>query len=87
MGAPISCQEEEIWQQVVSTVSGRFVNCYSTKDWVLAFVYRLHSLDIDVAGLQPVKIPRIENIELELEGHLGYTDAVQDTLCRLVKIV
>ncbi|KAI9018711.1 hypothetical protein CLU79DRAFT_836988 [Phycomyces nitens] len=87
MGAPISCHEQQAWNEAVSMVSGRFVNCYTSKDWVLAFVYRLHSLDTSVAGLEPVHINRIENIELDLDGHLGYTDAVQDILCNLVKIV
>ncbi|KAL0080658.1 hypothetical protein J3Q64DRAFT_1705489 [Phycomyces blakesleeanus] len=87
MGAPISCHEQQTWNEIVSTVSGRFVNCYTSKDWVLAFVYRLHSLDTSVAGLEPVQINRIENIELDLDGHLGYTDAVEDILCNLVKIV
>lgn len=46
-----------------------------------AFVYRLHSLDTEVAGLQPVKnVPRIENVQLDLDGHTSYTEAVEHIL-------
>ncbi|KAI9252863.1 hypothetical protein BDA99DRAFT_548304 [Phascolomyces articulosus] len=81
MGAPISGEDTQLWKDYLSVVSGRCVNCFTDKDWVLAFVYRLHSLDTDVAGLQPVKnIPRLENIRLDLEGHTSYRDAVADIL-------
>lgn len=36
----------------------------------------MHSMDSDVAGLKPVKNVRVENIQLELEGHTSYRDAV-----------
>ncbi|KAF7731554.1 hypothetical protein EC973_009318 [Apophysomyces ossiformis] len=80
MGAPISGQEIENWRGVLSVVSGRFINCYTTKDWVLAFVYRLHSMDTDVAGLKAVNVPRVENVELQLEGHTDYREAVADIM-------
>ena len=52
--------------------------------YYLAFVYRLHSLDTDVAGLRPVEnIPRLENIQLDLEGHTSYRDAVTDILTNI----
>ncbi|KAG2218017.1 hypothetical protein INT45_010814 [Circinella minor] len=81
MGAPISGEDTQLWNNYLSVVSGRCINCFTDKDWVLAFVYRLHSLDTDVAGLRPVEnIPRLENIRLDLEGHTSYRDAVTDIL-------
>lgn len=38
-------------------------------------------MDSQVAGLQPVlNIPRIENVQLHLDGHTEYCDSVQDIL-------
>lgn len=35
MGAPIPSDDSEVWGNVKSVVSGRFVNCYTADDWVL----------------------------------------------------
>ncbi|KAI8375199.1 hypothetical protein BD560DRAFT_488819 [Blakeslea trispora] len=82
MGAPISIEETQEWQDALSVVSGRFVNCYSESDWVLAYVYRLHSLTTNVAGLEPVinVSNRIENIMVEIDGHTKYPGAVKEVL-------
>ncbi|CEG66634.1 hypothetical protein RMATCC62417_03177 [Rhizopus microsporus] len=81
MGAPLSTEDEQEWLQVQSIVSGRFINCYTSNDWVLAYVYRLHSLATSVAGLEAVKIGRIENLEIpELDGHTKYPYIVKDVL-------
>lgn len=84
MGAPVSTEETREWENAVSVVSGRFVNCYTPKDWVLAFVYRLHSLATSVAGLEAVRgVNRIENIEVELEGHTKYPFAIKDIMSQI----
>ncbi|KAI8394237.1 uncharacterized protein BYT42DRAFT_609968 [Radiomyces spectabilis] len=83
MGAPISVEDLSEWQHAISVTSGRFVNCYTSKDWVLALVYRMHSLATSVAGLSPVPLDRVENIELELEGHTSYPTAVKDIIARI----
>ncbi|GAA5796783.1 hypothetical protein HPULCUR_002158 [Helicostylum pulchrum] len=81
MGAPISTEESLEWRKVTDVVSGRFVNCYTPRDWVLAYVYRLHSLATNVAGLEPVKdVPRVENIELDLEGHTKYPSTIKEIM-------
>lgn len=81
MGAPISSENVEEWNQVQSVVSGEFVNCYTSNDWVLAFVYRLHSFAVNVAGLEPVKIGRIRNFEVsEVDGHTKYPEVIKDIL-------
>ncbi|KAI7898976.1 uncharacterized protein BX663DRAFT_545973 [Cokeromyces recurvatus] len=83
MGAPISTDESWEWQNALSVVSGRFINCYTSNDWVLAFVYRLHSLATNVAGLEAVPHSRIENIQVNLDGHTKYPYVIKDIMTQL----
>ncbi|KAM3579510.1 hypothetical protein VKS41_007967 [Umbelopsis sp. WA50703] len=84
LGAPVSGANPETWNKMCSVVSGRFVNCYSPNDWVLATVFRLHSMSTEVAGLSPIKkVPRIENIQVDVEGHASYSDKVPDILSHI----
>ncbi|GAB5591731.1 hypothetical protein Unana1_06631 [Umbelopsis nana] len=84
MGAPISSYNAIPWNAMASVVSNRFVNCYSPNDWVLATVYRLHSMSTEVAGLSPVKnVSRIENVQVDVEGHSGYSDKVPAILYQI----
>lgn len=47
----------------------------------LATVFRLHSMSTEVAGLSPIKnVPRIENVQVDVEGHTSYSDKVSDIL-------
>lgn len=39
MGAPVSVRSER-WAMARRVVSGRFVNAYSRRDWVLGLIYR-----------------------------------------------
>ncbi|KAG0376894.1 hypothetical protein BGX24_007036 [Mortierella sp. AD032] len=77
LGAPIKTDMVEKWKEASSVVSHRFVNGYSKKDVVLASIFRLHALGLDVAGLQPVEaVSRIENVDLTdiVGGHLEYRE-------------
>ncbi|KAG0066044.1 hypothetical protein BKA57DRAFT_457257 [Linnemannia elongata] len=77
LGAPIKTDMAEKWKEASSVVSHRFINGYSRKDVVLASIYRLHALGLDVAGLQPVEaVSRIENVDLTdiVGGHLEYRE-------------
>lgn len=77
LGAPIKTDMAEKWKEASSVVSHRFINGYSKKDVVLASIYRLHAMGLDVAGLQPVKAAsRIENVDLTdiVGGHLEYRE-------------
>ncbi|KAF9102005.1 hypothetical protein BGX29_005060 [Mortierella sp. GBA35] len=77
LGAPIKTDMEDKWQEASSVVSHRFINGYSKKDVVLASIYRLHAIGLDVAGLQPVEaVSRIENVDLTdiVGGHLEYRE-------------
>lgn len=42
------------WHSARSVVAGRFINCYSSSDWLLALLYRSKSYDMSIAGLGPV---------------------------------
>ncbi|CAO3642179.1 unnamed protein product [Cunninghamella blakesleeana] len=77
LGAPIPSDEYEDWNKALSVVSGRFVNAYTPDDWVLAYVYRLHSLETKVSGLGPVTVEGVENIPLDLEGHTSYPTSLK----------
>ncbi|KAJ5583468.1 hypothetical protein N7535_002088 [Penicillium sp. DV-2018c] len=74
MGSPTPSDMED-WQKIRSVVSGRVVNVYSENDSVLAFLYRTSSLQLGVAGLQPVEgVPGVENLNVSemISGHLRY---------------
>jgi hypothetical protein len=47
--------DKKAFEKVRGVVAGRLVNCYSTKDWVLRFLYRYQSWDFGVAGVGPVE--------------------------------
>lgn len=74
LGAPIKTDLAE-WKAASSVVSHRFINGFSKKDVVLGSIFRLHSLGLDVAGLQAIgSVSRIENVDLTdiVGGHLEY---------------
>ena len=58
-----------------SVVSGRFVNAYSSQDWLLGLLFRSTSGFIrPAAGLCPVDVPGVENADLSdtVRGHFDY---------------
>ncbi|KAJ5666052.1 uncharacterized protein N7477_008500 [Penicillium maclennaniae] len=74
MGSPTP-SDAEYWRRIRSVVSGRVVNVYSENDSVLGFLYRTSSLQLGVAGLQPVEnVPGVENLNVSdmISGHLRY---------------
>ncbi|KKK23951.1 hypothetical protein ARAM_003429 [Aspergillus rambellii] len=74
MGSPIPSDTLH-WRRMRRVVSGRLVNAYSENDAVLAFLYRTSSLQLGVAGLQPIKnVPGVENLDVSeiISGHLRY---------------
>ncbi|KAJ2782705.1 hypothetical protein H4R18_002131 [Coemansia javaensis] len=78
-GAPIVASEEE-WRLAASVVGGRFVNAYSTKDWILGFFYRTTNLGRrSVAGLHPISgVNGLENVDVsdEVPGHNAYREVL-----------
>ncbi|KAJ2848113.1 hypothetical protein GGI22_005802, partial [Coemansia erecta] len=82
-GAPVVASEEE-WRTAASVVGGRFVNAYSTKDWILSFFYRTTSLGRrSVAGLQPISgVNGLENVDVseDVPGHNAYREVMPKLL-------
>jgi hypothetical protein len=74
-GATVSASRQT-WLNVRSVVGGRFVNGFSSSDWMLGYLFRLTSGGLQtVAGLRPVDgVPGLENIDVTeiVMGHMGY---------------
>uniref|UniRef100_A0A7N0ZTS2 Transmembrane and coiled-coil domain-containing protein 4 n=1 Tax=Kalanchoe fedtschenkoi TaxID=63787 RepID=A0A7N0ZTS2_KALFE len=73
LGAPISISGEN-WDAARKVVSGRFVNVYSSNDWTLGLAFRASLLSQGLAGIQPVSVNGIENVDVTelVEGHSSY---------------
>ena len=74
MGSPTPSNAPH-WRRLRSVVSGRLINVYSENDAVLALLYRTSSLQLGVAGLQPVQgVTGVENLDVSdtVSGHLRY---------------
>ncbi|CAI0392928.1 unnamed protein product [Linum tenue] len=84
LGAPIAIKDEN-WEAARKMVAGRFVNAYSTNDWMLGIAFRASLLTQGLAGIQPVDVPGIENVDVTeyIEGHSSYLWITQDILERL----
>ncbi|XP_043712308.1 transmembrane and coiled-coil domain-containing protein 4-like [Telopea speciosissima] len=81
LGAPIPIQNEN-WETARKMVAGRFINAYSTNDWILGIAFRASLLTKGLAGIQPVNVPGIENVDVTelIEGHSSYLWATQQIL-------
>ncbi|KAL4569010.1 hypothetical protein LXL04_024637 [Taraxacum kok-saghyz] len=84
LGAPVAIKDEN-WEAVRKVVSGRFVNAYSTNDWMLGVAFRASLLSQGLAGIQPVDVPGIENVDVTevIEGHSSYLWGTREILDRL----
>ncbi|KAK1410462.1 hypothetical protein QVD17_36999 [Tagetes erecta] len=84
LGAPVAIQGEN-WGAVRKVVSGRLINAYSTNDWMLGVAFRASLLSQGLAGIQPVNVPGIENVDVTelIDGHSSYLWATQEILFRL----
>ncbi|KAM0248402.1 hypothetical protein ACHAQJ_009477 [Trichoderma viride] len=79
------------WRAIRPVVSGKIFNVYSENDMVLGFTYRMHSLALGVAGLQPIKdVNGIVNVDLSesVSGHLRYPSLTGEILhkCGFVNV-
>ncbi|CAN1226000.1 Transmembrane and coiled-coil domain-containing protein 4 [Linum perenne] len=84
LGAPVAIKNEN-WGAARKMVAGRFVNAYSTNDWMLGVAFRANLLTQGLAGIQPIEVPGIENVDVTeyIEGHSSYLWAAGDILERL----
>jgi len=74
LGSPCPSDPAD-WRRIRSVVSGRVVNVFSTNDYILAFLYRTSSIQLGVAGLEPVLgVHGVQNIDVSelVNGHLRY---------------
>ncbi|XP_053137228.1 transmembrane and coiled-coil domain-containing protein 4 [Hemicordylus capensis] len=86
LGAPVE-GEAKHWKPFTKVVSGKIINGYCRGDWLLGFVYRTSSVQLHVAGLQPVDLDdrRMINVDLSsvVSGHLDYMKQM-DTILKAV---
>ncbi|KAI3400542.1 hypothetical protein diail_2742 [Diaporthe ilicicola] len=74
------------WRKIRSVVAGRVINVFSTKDYLLAFLYRANSFQVGIAGLQAIQeIRGIENVDVSdlVDGHTQYHFLVGSILQKL----
>ncbi|XP_010316399.2 uncharacterized protein [Solanum lycopersicum] len=81
LGAPIAIKSMN-WEAARKVVAGRFVNAYTTNDWMLGIAFRASLLTRGLAGIQPVDVPGIENVDVTelIDGHSSYLWATQKIL-------
>jgi hypothetical protein len=82
MGAPAPAASSH-WRTLRTVVSGKIFSAYSENDMVLGFVYRMYSLSMGVAGLEPIKdVEGVENLDLSdvISGHLRYPELTGEIL-------
>ncbi|KAG8383406.1 hypothetical protein BUALT_Bualt04G0009400 [Buddleja alternifolia] len=84
LGAPIAIKDMN-WEATRKVVSGRYVNAYSTNDWMLGIAFRANLLTQGLAGIQPVDVPGIENVDVTevIDGHSSYLWSTQQILEQL----
>lgn len=84
LGAPVALNGDE-WITARKMVAGRFINVYSTDDWILGVTFRASLLTQGLAGIQAVDLPGIENVDVTevVEGHSSYLWAVPKILEQL----
>ncbi|KZV16767.1 transmembrane and coiled-coil domain-containing protein 4 [Dorcoceras hygrometricum] len=84
LGSPIAIKDMN-WEATRKVVAGRYVNVYSTNDWMLGIAFRANLLTQGLAGIQPVDVPGIENVDVTevIEGHSSYLWCTQQILEQL----
>ncbi|KAL3621708.1 hypothetical protein CASFOL_034368 [Castilleja foliolosa] len=84
LGAPIAIRDSN-WEATRKVVAGRYVNVYSTNDWMLGVAFRANLLTQGLAGIQRVDVPGIENVDVTevIEGHSSYLWKTQQILEQL----
>ena len=85
-GTPVVRKKEEL-VMARSVVSGRFVSGYSTKDWVLAYLFRATAGGfMAIMGISPVEdVEGIENFDCTelVDGHMAYRQNMPKLLKKL----
>ncbi|KAL7976025.1 hypothetical protein Chor_014982 [Crotalus horridus] len=65
LGAPVE-GDPKPWKLITRVISGKIINGFCRGDWLLKFVYRTASIQLSVAGLQPICLDdrRMVNVDL-----------------------
>ncbi|XP_041062542.1 transmembrane and coiled-coil domain-containing protein 4 isoform X3 [Carcharodon carcharias] len=88
LGAPVEGGAKH-WKPLTKVVAGRIINGYCRGDWLLNFVYRSSSVQLNVAGLQPIAMDdrKMANVDLSsiVNGHLDYMKQM-DTILKAVGV-
>ncbi|XP_078064031.1 transmembrane and coiled-coil domain-containing protein 4-like [Mustelus asterias] len=88
LGAPVEGGARR-WKPLTKVVAGRIINGYCRGDWLLNFVYRSSSVQLNVAGLQPITLDDRKMINVDLSsivnGHLDYMKQM-DTILKAVGV-
>ncbi|KAI0273337.1 hypothetical protein BC834DRAFT_990554 [Gloeopeniophorella convolvens] len=72
LGAPVQCAQGA-WAAARRVVAGRLVNAYARDDYVLAVLARVSGMAWGVAGLAPVEVVGVEDVEADgVDGHLKW---------------
>ncbi|CAH0481815.1 unnamed protein product [Peronospora belbahrii] len=77
LGSPVPIARDD-WTNARRVVSGRLINGYSEKDWMLGLMYRYQSWALNSAGIAPLDIIGVENVDLSgiIGGHLEYKSKI-----------
>lgn len=82
-GSPVVYKRDEMIL-ARSVVSGRFVNGYSNRDWILGYLFRATGGGLStVAGISPISsVPNIENTDCSelVDGHMSYRNKMPKLL-------
>ncbi|CAB4252478.1 similar to Saccharomyces cerevisiae YFL034W Putative integral membrane protein that interacts with Rpp0p, which is a component of the ribosomal stalk [Maudiozyma barnettii] len=85
-GTPVVRKKEEL-VMARSVVSGRFVSGYSSKDWVLAYLFRATAGGfMAIMGISPIEdVEGIENFDCTelVDGHMAYRQNMPKLLKKL----
>ncbi|GAA5965962.1 hypothetical protein JCM21900_004707 [Sporobolomyces salmonicolor] len=75
------------WASARSVVAHEMVNAYSKNDYVLAIAARLYTLSSRIAGLSPVKVEGITDLNVSdlIPGHLEIRQNLPEILDRVAK--
>ncbi|GAA6046661.1 hypothetical protein JCM3770_003102 [Rhodotorula araucariae] len=73
------------WAAARSVVAHELVNAYSAKDWVLGVAARLYTLSTRIAGLRPVRIEGVTDVNISdlLGAHMDLRHALPAILERV----
>lgn len=65
--SPHATKALDEWRLAAAAVSGRLVNCFCRKDWILGFLFRAGAVgNYDVAGLGPVILDEFDSTKVQV---------------------